>query len=961
RRPPAHRSVSLRHNPAVSQPTTTEDAEGKPPPGLSTSPTFLANKQSSGESSDTGQWFENANHANNTASQIRNAAFVDNEPPFFLRNVSSASSSPPEGVHAAGQPNNIPFRPGMMRMATDGSSSDDLKGVVDDLTVANKKLRQKLKKYEKMHNAHLDDEKLFEVRFHGLPDHKKKELEEMLQKFAVSVQEEQKEADTPTAVKHSSSNLSRQPTDSAYASMSASGQNSMSAPSGSGSDPRESKAQSKAPNDQQQRKIHSYLHGIPVGLQKSSYPTEMSDASKKKLVVRRLEQLFAGKRSAPGVHPQPAQQEEVAQSAALADRQAREASGQPQFMEGLREAHIMPMRTEDGITSAPQHGPQSTVPERGDTEPDQRPTRPLDLDPFRAQVPAENMEYFRHLGFSLPDASSTDPLQDGHGWVYLNLLINMAQLHTVNVTPDYVKHALAEYSSKFELSHDGRKIRWKGGDDVTMNSDSSSEPRSGLSGSPSEQAGSRSRSATKALTGGLTSRSSESLEQGTDTRSAPHGAKVQPPNKLAYTPIFMHRQESDDSDDIYNPFNSSSGNSPLPAQPGGVSSALASSGKRSQSSRNKKEAGPVIFYSKARFCTDLSGDRGDGASPVPPVSYTAVSVQPLGVEPPKDLPTARSGLTEPRGPLDTASISTEENFLDGHATSSDEDPGFSLTDLRRSESSEDSLQMDFEVSGLGGILPEDNFSIRVKRARSLRYDPSSRRRIQKQKIYPKKIVEVLKDNGGSSSRPAQSQVVIQEKIISTSRKKLPSSALPPASMLPFDYTSSGELDSDLDSDISSNISTSISSRDRPRGATPEIRLVSPPHPYDYPMDDNNDASGEPDSDSSSRSSPHPIAPPHPRSVSRSDIPDYESDLGGRLSEIIPAGSSAATAGGGSGFNSPDDPSMGLRSQSTSSPRSSLKRESMSMSTSSPRSSLKRGRTNDSLTTKAQEEPSKSQR
>jgi len=38
--------------------------------------------------------------------------------------------------------------------------------------------------------------------------------------------------------------------------------------------------------------------------------------------------------------------------------------------------------------------------------------------------------------------------------------------------------------------------------------------------------------------------------------------------------------------------------------------------------------------------------------------------------------------------------------------------------------------------------------------------------------------------------------------------------------------------------------------------------------------------------------------------------EYNSNMAGRLAEEIPAGSSAATAGGGSGFNSPDSVAAG---------------------------------------------------
>jgi hypothetical protein len=64
------------------------------------------------------------------------------------------------------------------------STMEEFRSVIDDLTIANKKL----KKYEKLYDDHLQDEELFEIRFHGLADHKKRELVEILRKFAVDIE-----------------------------------------------------------------------------------------------------------------------------------------------------------------------------------------------------------------------------------------------------------------------------------------------------------------------------------------------------------------------------------------------------------------------------------------------------------------------------------------------------------------------------------------------------------------------------------------------------------------------------------------------------------------------------------------------------------------------------------------------------------------------------------------------------
>jgi RNA:NAD 2'-phosphotransferase (TPT1/KptA family) len=91
------------------------------------------------------------------------------------------------------------------------------------------------------------------------------------------------------------------------------------------------------------------------------------------------------------------------------------------------------------------------------------------------------MKYFRHLGLVPPELILTtsarpndDVRPDAEGWVYLNLLCNMVQLQTANVTPDFICKAVLGMSARFQLSPDGRKIRWHGGTDGTeLNSDSS--------------------------------------------------------------------------------------------------------------------------------------------------------------------------------------------------------------------------------------------------------------------------------------------------------------------------------------------------------------------------------------------------------------------------------------------------------------------------------------------------------
>ncbi|OCK81227.1 hypothetical protein K432DRAFT_23799 [Lepidopterella palustris CBS 459.81] len=965
RRPPGHKSVSLRHaapklrtgsgrrfphiNLQLPEPAPRGDSANPPSSPSSHSPKLRNHKQSSGESSDTGKWFDNSN--NHVARG--NASFVDNDPPFYLRN-SSSSETPPEPQEQRlamlqTQSTAIPYRPGFMNIDTEESSAEDFRGVIDDLTIANRKLKQKLRKYEKLYDDRLQDEKLFEVRFHGLADDKKKELEDTLRKFAMSLNESP-ESGSPTVDsappadhKPTSPHMSARFAESGYASMSVYGQNSTSAPSTQNVNIRKL---SKAAFTRQQQNVHSYLHDISAGLiPKQS--AAMSEKSKKKLIVRRLEQIFAGKLPTSGNHPQPLQQQEVAQSAALADRRAKEASGQRARQEGLREARIMPPEEEDVPAMGQEQSdmlqhirPSIIVAEQGSSgsgSPDQRPTRPLDLDPYRAQVPSDNMSYIRHLGFTPPDMVSGDAPEDGHGWIYLNLLINMAQLHTISVTPGFVKDAVSEYSAKFEISEDGRKLRWKGGHDVTRtSSDSSSEQLS--SSSPDEkielERAGRKRSRTNHNGSGVGK--AELSRQG--QRSAKPG------------------KERDK--DFYNVDQVSSSYSELPAHPLGDSPRLGSTAVRNLSSRRRPGDGPIIFYNKAKFFTDLSGDRI--SLPISnPTSYNRFSSRPVGVNPSAMSTMTRiAELNEPKGLFEDSPLRAEDVDMD-YSPSSEVELAFSAEAMQDDGSSNGSAKaIDFEASGIGGVEPGDNFAINVK-MRQQRVDHQAavvavRRTVSKPKPYTRRILDALgkgRDRLFSNRIEDENTPVISKEIISTSHKDLPSSALPPASFLRFDSTSSGDVDSDLESDVSSSPSTTSNASDPEPVINLQLLNILPTHNgtgspafssasiSDEEEDDDDESRGV---DILAASRVTGLAP-----VLASER-EYDPTMAGQLADDIPAGSSAATAGGGSGFNSPDSPVAGDDAHAIK--QSTFPSGSGAVARSH---SLKRARTGDSLATMLQ--------
>jgi hypothetical protein len=908
RRAPANKSVSLRHSPpakaavtrsstALSSPNPASDLANPP----TISPQLLSHKYSSGESSDAGRWFEKTNNDVRQAGDSSN----DSEPPFFLRNSSSADT-PPEGPSTRHVPKQsaVAYRPGTALFAVDGNNMDDFRSVIDDLTVANKKLKQKLKKYERVQDAH-KEEKLFEVRFHGLPEHKKKELAETLRKFAAELDDGSTAgyapglSYAPAFEHHKSASSTSHFAESGYASMSMSGQNSVTPTNQSSLQTDKSRKQSRSVYNQQQQSIQSYLHDIPAGSNvQGNVP--MTDKSKKKLVVRRLEQIFAGKRSVPGVHPQPMQQEEVAQSAATADRQEREATGQYRKPEGSRVARLQPESSREGYflhggESSQNLHPLSHLGEpdpTGETSPDQRPTRPLDLDPSRAQLPDENMDYIRHLGFTPPNMETGVALQDGHGWLYLNLLMNMAQLHTLHVTSEFVKDALLDYSNYLELSRDGRKVRWSGGLDITRNGcDSPSELES--RNSPNEQSLS-----SKFLKTGDSATSNEArLDPEQRARLAARAKREEELSKFTYKPLFYRKESSEEEEGSYDVDVESSDPSLQPAQHTTNSSGVGNSALRSgASSGARREDGPMIFYSKAKFCTDLSGDRLTRAV-IASDAYKTVTSHPLGATSTSYGSADRAtGLTEPRGPMDASPMDIDSNH-GSRTVMSGSDIEFSPAMLRGESSGSDSPAevIDFDVSGLGGVRSLDNFAIRVRRSQ-IQTAPSGTTARRRPSLYSSRIRQALNLPSSPKDKTLSPKPlrIIKQQLLSASRKLLPNSTLPPPSFMPFDSTSSADAEENSESLASSEDSSA--SGDGPATTFQRHFAAS--------QTDSDEASEySDDSDDGSVDFLATARQLDPKTI-RNQEREYDAALADRLAEEIVAGSSAATAGGGSGFNTP---------------------------------------------------------
>lgn len=650
------------------------------------------------------------------------------------------------------------------------SENEDLRGVIDDLTVENKRLRQMIRFQHRQHrgtpsDASQNQDKLFEVRMHGLQPEKRRELEFLLKTFATSVHSTR--ASKPASASNASASASSSgqniaqgkgpQTDSGYGSLPTSGHASI-LPS-----------KSNPPLSATNKAIKTYLQDIPnTLLPRRSFL--MSERAKQGLIVRRLEQLFTGRTASPGNHDQPQQQEEISQSAARADRAQDAKLNKKRKAEGHREARVMPPDTKINLDSMDYEETQDVPKLRKDASmsdgsfisrpgsPEQRPTRPLDLDIHRAQIAAENISYIHHLGLSSPQLGISFKEGEQSPWMFLNLLTGLAQLHTLNVTPDQIRKAIKKLSKRFELSKDGHKVRWIGGFEGTKfhaddekaieeadvdNQESAEDTGTGGSSKRSQsnstsQAAMTSNTPSEDKTSGLQT-SSDSKNQQLTTSGTSNLPSSTVPTKLTpsasafdYKPIVYRDKLRADVDDGLRDsdesFDSQSGDS----------SGLVHALSKSNLNQKSKEEGLITFFDNPFFCSDFSAERepSNFKSPRP-----ALVGETLGIPVPIEL------CESPLRHHDATYFTTQfaPTPFDEKKLSEEQKQKFnkslpqipSLAPISEA-GEEETLPMEMEVCGLGGVTPEDNFALDVKTEMSrasfgkrksiVRFLPFSRRR-----------------------------------------------------------------------------------------------------------------------------------------------------------------------------------------------------------------------------------------
>ena len=659
----------------------------------------------------------------------RHSNGLSDEPPYFLPQHSSQDSEFDDRLQQISykQPGQV-SNTGQFASATNASNASDFRSVIDDLTIENKKLKQRLRRLEKTHSPHLENERLFEVTIHGLSARKRRKLEEKLREFTANLEDsssdelgtsppEDPHSHFLSTVNHqrrskgSSNSNSRNPPDSAYASMSNDAQNS-SSNLASVTTGREAHDRPEKGSAENAENIESFLDGIPDGLLPKAN-SALSEKQKQRIVVRRLEQLFTGKQALTVMDNQLAQQQEVADSAGKADDAT---TMQKWHKQGLREAHMLPQvdvssrpvnmpvaQSRDEIPNTSEDTAESMV-----IEQEQRPTRPLDLDPDRAQVAADNVEYIRHLGLSTPQLlseDSSDAESDAQGWVYLNLLINMAQLHIINVTPDFVRRAVKDVSHKIQLSSDGQKLRWRGGSNGTKLS--SSDGASSSSPDERENIIVNSSKRRKTDNGRFAA-----VPVNVESIRTVHGIKDL--RGFHYRPMFNHKSTSTDTSDSNKSGESSAYEKSFAADTGKQTESSKTLSGRLSRPKRRRDDGTMVFYSNAQFCTDLAGDRR-----VPTPLYLEPG-QERGLSPRHILGLDYRRKSTRLSRFDSSSVKTSQTHKAASLQSTQSDVSDILIHDRKKslDGSEAAQQLqDFEACGLGGTQPADHFVVRVNSRR----------------------------------------------------------------------------------------------------------------------------------------------------------------------------------------------------------------------------------------------------
>ena len=315
--------------------------------------------------------------------------------------------------------------------------------------------------------------------------------------------------------------------------------------------------------------------------------------------------------------------------------------------------------------------------------------------------------------------------------MFLTLLSGLAQLHTLNVTPDFVRRAIRKFSKRFELSKDGLKVRWTGGRHGTsfaVNDERLIEvadvgPQS--SGDIAGMGGSSKHSKTNSTSNVAVTPDARSVDNSNGPWMGTHSKQQQllsgdtlrnqvstnsakpisSPSAFDYKPIILRQTqiEYDELRDSDEYLEVSSGDS----------SGLVHALSKSRLSQRAKDEGHITFYNNPHFCSDFSSELDSSNMRQ---TRHVVAGEVLGMpeidypESPLRYHDATYFTTQfaPK-PFDVEKLGAEQIArLDASLPRL-----VALAPISEAGESE-TVPLEFDVCGLGGITPDDNFALDVK-------------------------------------------------------------------------------------------------------------------------------------------------------------------------------------------------------------------------------------------------------
>jgi hypothetical protein len=253
--------------------------------------------------------------------------------------------------------------------------------------------------------------------------------------------------------------------------------------------------------------------------------------------------------------------------------------------------------------------------------------------------------------------------------------------------------------------------------------------------------------------------------------------------------------------------------------------------------------------------------------------------------------------------------------------------------------------VNLEVTGMGGVYPADNFAINIESRHAIvdQDEAPSVPISSTTKNLPDRFAKILQ----SDDPQRKVRAAVAQRYLNIQCIEHPPSVLPPAQcFIPDD-----ESMSDDESDPVDDISISPSSHDALPPSTAPQTMYMP----DVDSEDSDEDMADDDDDEDSSSDAESDGSLDLLATARKADPEavlrkerqYDAEMAERLAEEIPAGSSAATAGGGSGFASP---ASGVDKREYRKAKEDARQKQQATATPA---SLKRARTSDSMDVQGQ--------